>query len=121
MRLTNHIETRLRELQALEQGTNLDSVERVALYTLHTFAPSVILLDQVTLIGADRPDRWVLWVCECLVFCARSLRKKQHREALRGWGQVREYIGRNGGFLPAPLSDHAVTIQNALEELIAPR
>ena len=83
-----------------------------------------------------RTSRWEVWAAESIVWTARRLRMRERelrlggspydaaqatREALRGWGQVREYRGANGGYLPIGIADHATALQNRLESIIAPR
>ena len=91
------------------------------------------------LINYQGKDRWEVWAAESIVWTARRLRARETslrinppgdtwettqatREALRGWGQIREYRSTNGGYLPIGISDHATAIQNRLEAIIsAPR
>lgn len=40
---------------------------------------------------------------------------------MRGWAQVAEYRGRNGGFLPYQMTDQFYAVQNLLEARIQPR
>jgi hypothetical protein len=41
--------------------------------------------------------------------------------ALRGYAQAREYQGRNGGWLPAGVSDDLHSMRTAIESLVSNR
>jgi len=69
-------------------------------------------------IHASSEIRWAAWAADAILFSIDALRAGRANEALRGWGQVRECQGRNGGFLPVGLSDAASALQNALEKLL---
>lgn len=112
----SEVEKRLHELQAKSE-TALDHAERAALAWLH--AQGVADL-QGAVLRVEGPDRWPTWAAEAIVWTVGRIRAGERREALRGFGQIREYQGRNGGFLPVGLSDHVGTIQNLLEALICP-
>jgi hypothetical protein len=88
--------------------------ERSAL--LHLERHGIVSLGEV--LHIEGSDRWSVWAADSIVFTIDALRAGRHREALRGWGQVREYHGRYGGFLPAGLSDARDGLQNALEALL---
>ena len=110
------IQRRLRELQDGSHTSNLDAAERAALHWLDRCG--IVSSDAV--LGYNGKDRWAVWASDALAWTARRLRMGELREALRGYGQLCEYRGRNGGFLPVGLSDHVATIQNALEDAIKP-
>lgn len=103
---------RLQELQA-RSGDAFDAMERAGLYFLNI--SGVTHEDSVEVLSFAGKDKWAVWAADSMVWTARRLRAGEYREAMRGWGQIREYTGRNGGFLPAGLSDHVYAIQNALE------
>ena len=66
---------------------------------------------------AGKPGHYNVWCADSILFCIDSLRAGRLAEALRGWGQVREYRGRGAHFGPT-LSDAAIGIQNALESYL---
>lgn len=71
-----------------------------------------------TMHAAGTKEHWEVWAADALLFAIDALRAEQANEALRGWGQAREYMGRNGGFLSAGLADGVRGVQNALEKLL---
>jgi hypothetical protein len=108
------VESRLRELQSrrdLSVYPHLDDAERGALYWLHRAG----IENLASTIHYTGPEKWVIWAAETIVWTVRRLRAGENREALRGFGQLKEYRGHNGGFLPAGLSDYVTVIQNELE------
>src|SRR5579859_429664 len=91
------VQRRLAELQARSE-TEFDHIERKGLFVLDR--EGIENLAQVIQIPAEAPNRWACWAAETIVWCARRLRNREYREAMRGWGQLAEYRGRNGGCLP---------------------
>jgi hypothetical protein len=65
-------------------------------------------------------DRWAVWAADALAWTAREIHARRWREAIRGFGQLREYVGRCGGFLPYGLNDQVTALQSAIENALAP-
>lgn len=107
------VQRRLAELRDGAHDSDLDRAERFALCALDRAG-----FETLNVIGYTGSDRWQVWAYETIVWTARRLRGREYRAALRGWGQLREYVGRCGGFLPGGGSDHVVALQNALERVI---
>lgn len=108
------MQRRLSELQARSE-TEFDRIERAGLYVLDR--EGFEALGSVTHMSAEAPNRWACWAAETIVWCARRLRNGEFREAMRGYAQLAEYRGRNGGFLPYQMSDQFYAIQNCLEKM----
>ena len=65
-------------------------------------------------------DRWVSWLAESLLSGFHFLESGEIKIALRCALQVREYLGRVGGFWPNPtLHDAYIELQNQIENRIA--
>ena len=90
----------------------LVSYERSAL--LHLERLGLTTTDET--FNVSDKERWPAWAADSILFAIDELRAGRLREAVRGWGQIREYQGRNGEFLPAGLSDACRAIQNELEK-----
>jgi hypothetical protein len=109
------VQRRLAELRDRGTSDALDAAERSALHFLDACGIETL----ASTIHCTGKDKYAMWAAETIVWTVRRLRAKEYREAIRGWGQLREYRGSNGGFLPVGLSDHAIMIQNAIENLVA--
>lgn len=109
----NNVKPRLDELRAKSDSSEFDRIERAGLFVLDR--EGVESCEEVINIPAESKNRWTCWAAETIVWCARQMRVGEWRAAMRGWGQLREYTGRNGGFLPYQMNDQAYAIQNCLE------
>lgn len=119
----NLVTPRLEELRfrSFDRGhDDLDSAERAALLFLNRYG--VEDLDKVISYSAE--ERWQVWAAESIVWTVRRIRACYNGEncwpeVVRGYGQIKEYRGRNSGYLTSSLSDHVIMIQNVLEKRIA--
>jgi len=94
----------------------------VLLREFQRFFPDLDLSQVTTFSFETDKERLHAWILETLIWTCARLDGGEYREALRGYGQAKEYRGRNGGFWPSGVcSDAAIDIQNHLEDLIAPR
>lgn len=112
----SEVEKRIAEL-ANRGGDDLCHSERSALVYLRNAGYE----DLASVIRCEGKERYPVWAAESIVWTCRRLRAKEWREAVRGMAQIFEYKGRNGGFLPAGLSDHANMISNYIQDVISGR
>lgn len=108
---------RLEELQSGGHDSDVDRAERSALYFLHLMG--VETLASTINVPAESKNRWAIWAAESIAWTADSIRRGEWKYALRGWGKLREEVGRNGGYLPCGLSDHVTTLGNIIEKRLA--
>lgn len=108
------VEKRIVELQA---GCK-DDLDRAELGSL-VFLRQSGIEHLNTVISYEGKDKWQVWAAESIVWTVRRIRGKEWKEVLRGWGQVREYRGYNGGFLPVGISDYAIVLQHILEKALS--
>lgn len=64
-------------------------------------------------------NRFSRWTAEKLIEALQDLPKGEPVYAFRSYCQAREYVGRLGGFWPAPVvHDAAIFVQNRLESYV---
>jgi hypothetical protein len=61
-------------------------------------------------------DRWTAWLCESLIYGLNE--RRDPAVVIRCFGQVKEYLGRLGGFYPnGNIHDSAIALQHKCEDL----
>jgi hypothetical protein len=100
------IQRRLRELQEGDHSDKpLDQIERFGLRMLDRMGYETLQACN----NVSDPIRYEVWTYETLVWTARRCRAGEWKEALRGWGQAREYYAL------------ARTVRHAAEESLTGR
>lgn len=114
IRGAHEIQLRLRELQEGDHSDKpLDQIERFALFMLDRMGYETLQACTAT----TGPTRDAVWTYETIVWTARQLRAGRWKEAMRGWGQAREYyaLARRTHPCVAGTLDQIVAIQQYLE------
>jgi hypothetical protein len=76
--------------------------------------------DSALLFALPEKERWAALAAESILTGLRAIDWQEWTLAARCWAQACEYRGRNGGFLPASLSDALGALRNACERRIYP-
>lgn len=70
-------------------------------------------------IEGEPTTRFNVWLAESMLHGFRSVERGDMKQAFRAYGQVREYIGRLGGFDPLAYCDAASALKQAIEGRIS--